>query len=408
MRLLRLIILSLIALPVPTRAQAPRVQEYWVDAGHSIVEFSIGFAFSRIKGRFTDSKGTILYDASDPTRSSITVVIDAKTLDTGWPHRDEHLRTSDFFDVDKYPTITFRSQRIARTPPGWRADGDLTMHGVTKAISIPFKLLRGEPTRSPESHWMIMNIEGGLKLARADFGIFGGSQFNSWFDKARQATMADSVDINLEIEGYYADAQSLRSAGVDQALERIRAGGIQAQIDRLKGLLSAGTAQPAGIMNGGDFVTRALIATNQMKDAVALAQAISEMLPSESRAHNLYGVALSVAGDNKNANREYAKAREVFKAPVRDPNEKFPQVDDTWYFQDQLVRTLLELNKATAAVSLAQALAELYPDNARAHDTFGLALAATGRKSAAAAAFTRALSIDPRETRAMEHQRLVN
>jgi Flp pilus assembly protein TadD len=161
-------------------------------------------------------------------------------------------------------------------------------------------------------------------------------------------------------------------------------------------------------MNGGDFVTRALIATNQIKDAVALAQAISEMLPSESRAHNLYGAALSVAGDNKTAMREYTKAKEVFKAPVRDPNEKFPQVDDTWYFQDQLVRTLLELNKAAAAVPLAQALAELYPDNARAHDTFGLVLAQTGRKSAAAAAFARALSIDPRETRAMEHQRLVN
>lgn len=408
MRLLRLVILSLIAVPVPSRAQAPRVQEYWVDAGHSIVEFSIGFAFSRIKGRFTDSKGTILYDPADPTRSSITIVIDAKTLDTGWPHRDEHLRTSDFFDVEKYPTITFQSQRILRTSNGWRADGNLTMHGVTKPISIPFKVLRGEPTRSPESHWMIMNIEGGLKLARADFGIFGGSQFNSWFDKARQATMADSVEINLEIEGYRTDAQSFRSAGIDQALERIKIGGIQAQIDRLKSLLSAGTASEAGVINGGDFVTRALIAGNQTKDAVTLSRAISEMFPSNARAHNLYGVALAAAGDNRNALAEYSKAKQVFKAPVRDPNEKFPQVDDTWYYQDNLVRTLLEWNKASIAVSLARTLAELYPDNARAHDTLGLALASAGDKPAAATAYARALSLDPRETRAMEHQRRLN
>src|SRR4051812_20493236 len=79
----------------------PHVQEFAIDGGHTIVEFAIRFAFTRVKGRFTDTKGTLLYDAADPARSSITVVIDAKSLDTGWGHRDEHLRTSDFFDVEK-------------------------------------------------------------------------------------------------------------------------------------------------------------------------------------------------------------------------------------------------------------------------------------------------------------------
>src|SRR5689334_11290825 len=101
-----------LAVLVAVAQHAPQklsLQEYTVDAGHSIVEFSVGFALARVKGRFPDTHGTILYDPEHPERSSISVVIETKTIDTGWPHRDEHLRTDDFFDVEKYPTITFQS-----------------------------------------------------------------------------------------------------------------------------------------------------------------------------------------------------------------------------------------------------------------------------------------------------------
>ena len=80
-------------------ATPARLLEYRVDAGHSIVEFSIGFAFSRVKGRFTQLQGTILYDSITPERSSITAMIESKSIDTGWPNRDRHLRTSDFFEA---------------------------------------------------------------------------------------------------------------------------------------------------------------------------------------------------------------------------------------------------------------------------------------------------------------------
>jgi len=179
---------------------APVLQEYAIDAGHSIVEFSIGFAFSRIKGRFTQVNGTILYDSADVARSSVTVIIETTSLDTGWPHRDEHLRTSDFFDVERFPTITFQSEQLTRSGASWLAEGPLTMHGVTRRIVIPFRFPQ-PPTRSPESRWMLLNATGALRLARKDFGILGGDTFNSWFNRARSATMSDSVDIELEIEG---------------------------------------------------------------------------------------------------------------------------------------------------------------------------------------------------------------
>jgi polyisoprenoid-binding protein YceI len=217
----------------PGRLPAPStLHEYTVDFGHSIVEFSIGFAFSRVKGRFTAAKGTILYDNAQPANSTVTMVIETKSIDTGWPHRDEHLRTDDFFDVEKYPTIVFQSERLTPRGDGWMAEGRLTMHGVTRPITIRFRFPR-PPTRSPQSGWMNINVEGAARIARADFGIVGGSTHNSWFNKARAATMADSVDISLEIGGYRADAASQRSAPVEAVLEQIRSAGVQPQIDRL-------------------------------------------------------------------------------------------------------------------------------------------------------------------------------
>src|SRR5829696_6776269 len=102
--------------PVGAAAQVElgALQQYQLDAGHSIFEFSIGFAFTHVKGRFTDPKGSIVYDPAHPERSSVTVIAPSKSLDTGWGNRDRHLKTSDFFDVDKYPTVMFQSTRLRR------------------------------------------------------------------------------------------------------------------------------------------------------------------------------------------------------------------------------------------------------------------------------------------------------
>src|SRR5947209_506094 len=108
------IALALLVLVGQQPAQRLSLQEYAVDAGHSIVEFSVGFALARVRGRFPDSHGTILYDPEHPEQSSVSVVIETKTIDTGWPHRDEHLRTDDFFDAEKYPTISFQSRIVQR------------------------------------------------------------------------------------------------------------------------------------------------------------------------------------------------------------------------------------------------------------------------------------------------------
>jgi polyisoprenoid-binding protein YceI len=384
---------------------SPALREYSVDYGHSIVEFSIAFAFSRVKGRFTQGKGTILYDSAAPGNSSITMIMESKSIDSGWPHRDEHLRTSDFFDADKYPTIEFRSRRLWRTQRGWMGEGDLTMHGVTKRITMPLRFVQ-PPVRSPESRWMVMNVAGEVRLARADFGITGGSTFNVWFTRARAATMGDSVDVSFEVEGYSPDAASQRPPVIQQWLDSIKLKGVESQITRFRELRKTKSAREFdAYLRGGDFVIRGLIGECRLPDAVRMSKALTELYPESHTARLINGFVLAVAGDTRAAAAEYERAKEIFRAPVRDPSEKFPQDDETWWYLDQLARTALEWGYAEQAVPLARTLKELYSSTARAHTTYGQTLALSRRSKDAAAAYETALQVDGRETRALEWQR---
>jgi tetratricopeptide (TPR) repeat protein len=253
---------------------------------------------------------------------------------------------------------------------------------------------------------MVLNAVGALRLPRKDFGVAGGAQHNSWFNALRQATVADTVDIGLEIEGWLADAGSQRPTGIDEALERIRTNGVNAQIDRWRAARGdKSDAQFAPYFHGADLVVRALIADGRRKEAADLSRGVVSLFPQLHSAYLVHGFALSIAGDARGSAQQYARARETFRAPVDDPSEKFKQVDDVWYFNDQLVRTALEWGRTREALGLANAIADLYPTTSRALVTLGLARALAGDEEGARTSYARALELDPRETRAIEWQR---
>lgn len=385
----------------------PVPQEYAVDTGHSILEFSIRFLVTRVKGRFTQWHGTILYDSLRPEHSSITVVVETKSIDTGWPHRDQHLRTSDFFAVERYPTILFQSDRLRQVAAGWVAEGQLTMHGVTRTVALPFRFLPGSPQRAPESRSMTLNLEGNLRLARADFGITGGSTYHSWFNQARAATMGDSVDLSFEVEAWRADAASLRPPQVDSAIARVATGGADPYLKALEERRQRAPAnQWASYYRGPEFVARGLLWEGRTQDAVALAAGLTRLFPELPDAQLLLGFAAQVAKDSRGSAEAYAKGRELFaKTPRPKPDPEFPQVDDHWYYLDQLIRTALERGTTQAALGLARVVAELYPDIARAQARLGQALAAAGQAAEAQAAFAKALAADPNDTMALEYRR---
>lgn len=388
------------------RNVAPRFHEYAIDPGHSIVEFSIGFALTRVKGRFTQWRGTILYDSINPANSSVTAIIETRSIDTGWPNRDRHLRTSDFFDVEKFPTITFRSERLRFAGDSWVAEGQLTMHGVTRSVNLPFRFLPSSPSRSPESRTMLLNASGNVRLTRTDFGILGGSTYNSWFTRARSATMSDSVEISMEVEGWRADATTYRTPAIEAALARLGESGLGAHLQRLleQRTRVAGAEWPR-YFRGQDFLIRALLNSNRARDAVALATALTDLFPGSADPYLILGFSHSSAADDDAAASAYARAKALYSAPPKDTAEQFPQDDERWYYVDHLVQTALEAGRTREAVGLARVVAEIYSGIARAHSRYGQALALAGRYREAEAAFDRALQTDPMDTRALEYRR---
>jgi hypothetical protein len=121
-------------------------------------------------------------------------------------------------------------------------------------------------------------------------------------------------------------------------------------------------------------LTPELIATGRIADAVMLSRGFAELFPTATRAAAVHALALSITGDARGAAQEYRRMTQIFGPAVVDPNERFPQDDETWYYLDQLARTTIEWR----CVPLARTIGELYPGIARAHTTLGVLLAETG------------------------------
>ena len=134
-------LLFALALAAPLLAQpaaAPSLEVWTADKVHSSTEFRIRHLVSQVPGRFRDFDATVAIDRAEPSRSTVEFNIRAASIDTGDASRDEHLRSPDFFETAKYPNISFRSEKVVpRSPTTFDVTGNLTMHGVTKKVTLP-------------------------------------------------------------------------------------------------------------------------------------------------------------------------------------------------------------------------------------------------------------------------------
>ena len=268
----------LLLLPAVVRAQTTAPREFSVDASHSAVGFSIPFLTGHVTGGFDDLRGIIYHDPAAPERSHVRIVIDATSLHTGSRHRDEHLRTSDFFDVAQYPTISFTSERVARSRDGFLVSGPLTMHGVTRTVSIPFRQVR--PVMEDPHGSDIVNFEGSLRLARLDFGIRGGSTYNDWFDALRSRTMGDSADIGIELQGW--ETSFARTTKYDAALARFTTEGLAPTAARLR-RLKAEKQDLGGTDWELEQMARTLLARGRAAEALELVALGLQLFPGSVR-----------------------------------------------------------------------------------------------------------------------------
>ena len=156
-------------------APAAGTRTTWkLDPAHTLVEFSAKhLMITTVKGRITDVEGTIISDDEDPKTASVEVTLKAASLDTRTDQRDQHLRSADFLDVEKYPEIKFRSTRIQGDKQSFRMTGDLTIRDVTRPITLD-ATFEGR-TRDP---W------GGERIGFSATGKFDRREFGLTWNQA--------------------------------------------------------------------------------------------------------------------------------------------------------------------------------------------------------------------------------
>ena len=176
-----------------TTQTATALRPVEIDRSHSEVTFQVRHLLSKVRGRFNDFSGAIEFDPEHPDRSRVDVTIQAASIDTGEPDRDKHLRSADFFDVGKYPTLTFVSTSV--TPRGgnnYDVAGNLTIHGVTRPVVLPAAFL-GAAT-DPWGNTKL-GFEAELTLNRKDFGLTWNAALETG-----GVLVGDDVKVSLSIQ----------------------------------------------------------------------------------------------------------------------------------------------------------------------------------------------------------------
>ena len=164
---------------------------YNIDPMHTSVGFSIRhMVINKVKGKFNEFSGTVVLE--DNTIKAATGAIQTKSVDTGIARRDDHLRSTNFFDVQKFPTITFQTRRIDKKGEQIILVGDYTMHGVTRELALPVEL--SGPIKDPRGDIRI-GIEGKVKLNRRDYGL----TYNQALETGG-LVVGDEVEIEINAE----------------------------------------------------------------------------------------------------------------------------------------------------------------------------------------------------------------
>jgi polyisoprenoid-binding protein YceI len=182
------ILTGILALAAPLALAQPST--WTTDSAHSEVDFIVRhLSISNVHGRFGKVAATMTYNDADVTKSSVKATIDVTTLSTGETPRDTHLKTPDFFDVEKFPNATFTSTSVAKSGSNLKITGDLTLHGVTKPVVLdvdgPTAAVQGMDKK------MHTGFSAATTISRTDFGIGG---------KFPDAVVSDKVTLTIDLD----------------------------------------------------------------------------------------------------------------------------------------------------------------------------------------------------------------
>ena len=174
---------------------AAQASSWAIDKSHSEADFSVKhMGISTVHGSFRGVSGTIRFEAGNPAAWSVEATVDVNTIDTGVADRDKHLKSADFFEVDKYPTMTFKSTSVKPEGTGYLVTGDLTLHGVTKPVTLTMEAPGNEQV-GMDGKSVHRGFTATTKVSRQDFGL----KWNGTL-KSGDAVIGSEVKIELDIE----------------------------------------------------------------------------------------------------------------------------------------------------------------------------------------------------------------
>ncbi len=188
--MIRRVALALAACLLFAVSTAAQVETWTIDPNHTASQFAIRhMSISTVRGQFNKTTGTVMYDPKDPSKTAIDVLIDAASINTRIDARDKDLRSPNYFDVEKFPTLTFQSKRAEAAGPGkLKVTGDLTIRGVTKEVVLEVEG-PSEPLKDPKGN-LHLGASATTKINRKDFGV--GS--------APAAILGEEVNITIDAE----------------------------------------------------------------------------------------------------------------------------------------------------------------------------------------------------------------
>ena len=190
MRYVTVLLAALVAVAY-SPATAVAADKYMIDHPHTNVGFSVKhMVITSVKGKFNEFDGTIMFDETDLTKTSASGIIKAASIDTGNEKRDTHLKSDEFFGVEKFPDIAFQSKKVIKRDEGYVMVGDITIRGVTKEIEIPFEIV-GKIT-DPMGDTRI-GIHAGARINRQDFGV-------SWSKALEGGGLIVGNDVTIELD----------------------------------------------------------------------------------------------------------------------------------------------------------------------------------------------------------------
>ena len=183
------------ALAMGVGTMAAQAHEWTIDKAHSEADFAVKhMAISTVHGSFRGLSGTIKFEPGNPKSWAVDATIDVNTVDTGVPPRDTDLRSDHFFDVAKYPTMTFKSTGVKQEGSGYALTGDLTLHGVTKPVTLTLES-PGKEQVGMDGKSVHRGFVATTTINRKDFGL----NWNGTL-KSGDAAVGDEVKIELDIE----------------------------------------------------------------------------------------------------------------------------------------------------------------------------------------------------------------